>query len=214
MKLFPLFAAVLSMISLSACGDGGKRPENNRPGQTDPEILIAYFSCTGNTEKVADLIAEVTGGTLYELVPAAPYTSEDLDYGTDCRANREQNDPACRPAIAGSVENMEKYSVVYLGYPIWWAQAPKIVYTFLESYDFSGKTIVPFCTSGSSPIGNSAVNLHGSAKTATWLDGRRFSSDAVRSDAEAWIAGLEGGIKPSFHPRDSSVAPLPQNDAG
>lgn len=152
------------------------------------DILVAYFSCTNNTEKIAEYILEVAGGTLYEITPEVPYTSADLNYNTDCRANREQNDPSARPEISGSVENMEQYETVFIGYPIWWGQAPKIIYTFFESYDFSGKTIIPFCTSGSSGIGSSATNLSGLTTGATWKDGRRFSSSATKSQVEDWIA--------------------------
>ncbi len=153
-------------------------------------VLVAYFSATGNTEKVAGYIAQATGGTLYEILPEIPYTEDDLKYYTDCRADREQNDPSARPAIQGSVENMAEYDVIYLGYPIWHSQAPKIIYTFLESYDFSGKTIVPFCTSGSSPIGNSANNLHGLTEGATWLEGIRFPSNASNATIVEWIDSL------------------------
>lgn len=112
---------------------------------TGAHILIAYFSATNNTESVANHIKTTLGdkADIYEIVPETPYTSADLNYNTDCRANREQNDPNSRPAISGSVDNMEQYDVIFLGYPIWWGQAPKIMYTFLESYDLSGKTIVP-----------------------------------------------------------------------
>ena len=155
-----------------------------------PKILVAYFSCTNNTEGVAQKIAQATDGTLYEITPAVPYTSADLNYNTDCRANREQNDPNARPEITGSVENIEQYDVIFIGYPIWWGQAPKIIYTFLESYDFTGKTIIPFCTSGSSGIGSSATNLHNSARTANWLDGARFSSSVSQSNIQTWIEGI------------------------
>ena len=176
-------------VALSACGGSA---DLGKLGKTDPsDVLVAYFSCTNHTKSVANYIADITGGTLYEITPEIPYTSEDLNYNSDCRANREQNDDSARPAIKGEVENMEQYDVIYLGYPIWWGQAPKIIYTFLESYDLSGKTIVPFCTSGSSSIGSSATNLHSSASGATWLNGRRFSGAAQRSEVEAWIKELE-----------------------
>ena len=101
------------------------------------------------------------------------------------------NDPDVRPAISGSVENMEEYEVVFLGYPIWWAEAPRIINTFLESYDFSGKTIVPFCTSGGSGVGSSATNLQALASDSTvWLDGTRLASTASQSDIEDWLGGL------------------------
>lgn len=160
------------------------------PGESR-KVLIAYFSATNNTEGVANHLKAILDADLYEIVPETPYTSADLNYNTDCRANREQNDASARPAIAGSVSNMEQYDVIFLGYPIWWGQAPKIIYTFLESYDLGGKTIVPFCTSGSSGIGSSASNLHNLAGNATWLNGQRFGGGASRSTVESWLAGLE-----------------------
>ena len=160
------------------------------PDGEQSNVLTAYFSATGNTENIANTIAEIVGGDTYGITPAVPYTSADLNYNTDCRANREQNDPTCRPDIAGGVENMKDYDIVFIGYPIWWGQAPKIIYTFLESYDFSGKTIVTFCTSGSSGIGSSSANLHSSAPAAVWKDGQRFSGGASRSTVETWVNGL------------------------
>ena len=119
------------------------------------------------------------------------YSAADLNYNdSNGRANREQNDPDARPAISGSVADMGRYDVVFLGYPIWWGQAPRIVSTFLEGYDLAGKTIVPFCTSGSSGIGTSAEALHGLADSAEWLDGGRFSGGASRGEVEEWVNGL------------------------
>ena len=130
--------------------------------------LIVYFSATNNTENIANHIKTTLGddADLFEIVPETPYTSADLNYNTDCRANREQNDANARPAISGSVENMKQYDVIFLGYPIWWGQAPKIMYTFLESYDLNGKTVVPFCTSGSSGIAVPADAGSGDYRTA------------------------------------------------
>ena len=120
-----------------------------------------------------------------------PYTDEDLNYSNDsCRANQEQNDPAARPAITGTLENPEDYDVVFLGYPIWWGQAPKVIYTFLESCDFGDATIVPFCTSGSSGIGSSADGLQELTENAQWLDGQRFSSGASQDDVAQWVDSL------------------------
>ncbi len=150
-------------------------------------ILVAYFSATGTTRGVAEKIAKATGGTLFEIVPAVPYTAADLDYGTDCRANREQRDDAARPEIKSSVSDMGAFDVVYLGYPIWWSKAPKIIYTFLESYDFSGKTIVPFCTSGSSSINGSLSEIQALASGSTWLSGRRFEGNVAQSNVETWV---------------------------
>ena len=155
------------------------------------KILVAYFSATNNTAKIAGHIADATGAVLYQITPETPYTSADLNYNdSSSRATKEQNDASARPAISGNVENMANYDVVFLGYPIWWGQAPKILYTFVESYSFAGKTVVPFCTSGSSPIGTSATNLSASASEATWLSGNRFSGGASRDSVVSWINGL------------------------
>lgn len=151
---------------------------------SEPKVLVAYFSCTNTTKTVAEAIhGQVSGAYLYRITPAVPYTSADLNYNTDCRANREQNDPAARPEISGRVENIEQYDVIFIGYPIWWGQAPKIIYTFFESYDydFDGVTVIPFCTSGSSGIGSSATNLHASAPKANWKSGARISGNNVGS---------------------------------
>ena len=163
------------------------------PEPAAPHILVAYFSATNNTESIAKHIKTALGeeADLYEIVPQTPYTSADLNYNTDCRANREQNDPSARPAVNGSVENMAQYDVIFLGYPIWWGQAPKILYTFVEAYDLSGKTIVPFCTSGSSGIGSSAANLHSLAEDAAWLDGQRFGGGASSADVQSWVDSLD-----------------------
>lgn len=155
------------------------------------KVLVAYFSCTGSTEKIARHIGDALGVTPYRIMPETPYTSADLDYGNSAsRTTLEQNDPNARPAVTGKVEDMADYDVIFLGYPIWWGQAPKIMYTFVESCDLSGKTIVPFCTSGSSPIGSSATNLSKSASGATWLTGNRFSGSASRESVVSWINGL------------------------
>ena len=159
-------------------------------------ILVAYFSCTGNTEAVAQQAAELLGADLYEITPEVPYTEEDLNYNdSSTRATTEQDDPDARPAISGSVANMEQYETILLGYPIWWGQAPRIISTFLESYDFSGKTIVPFCTSGSSGVGSSADNLHAlCSDDAVWMDGTRF--DGAQTTAEEisqWLSEMGVG---------------------
>ncbi len=155
-------------------------------------ILVAWFSCTGTTEQIAQWVIGETGADSYEIVPEDPYTEEDLAYYTGGRADQEQADSTVRPAICGSVENIEQYDVIFLGYPIWHGQAPRIISTFLESYDLSDVTIIPFCTSHSSGIGSSAENLHSlCADTVTWMDGRRFSGDATESDVVEWVESLE-----------------------
>lgn len=158
----------------------------------DKKSIVVYFSCTDNTKKIAEYIAESTSADIYRIEPAVPYTSEDLNYGNaDSRTSKEQNDTTARPEIAGALPDLNGYENVYIGYPIWWGQAPKIMYTFVESCNLSGKTVIPFCTSGSSSIGTSAKNLQAAvASQATWLDGRRFAGSSPRSDVENWISGL------------------------
>ena len=165
---------------------------NNVPEEAAGKVLVAYFSCTGNTEGVAQKIAEKLNADTYEIVAEQPYTNDDLNYNdSSSRSTKEQNDDSCRPAISGSVGNMDDYDIVVIGYPIWWGQAPKIMYTFMESYDFSEKTVVPFCTSASSGVGSSADNLHSSASdSVNWLDGTRLSSDASEEDIADWLGGL------------------------
>ena len=168
--------------------------QGSNPAEPDESnILVAYFSCANNTEGIAEYIIDELNADRYEIIPAVPYTAEDLNYSnSDCRANREQNDPSARPQISGYVENIESYDIVFLGYPIWRGQAPKIIYTFLESYDLSGKIIVPFCTSASSNIGSSASNLHDiCSDSVTWLSGRRFAASATRDSVISWINDLE-----------------------
>lgn len=158
-------------------------------------MTVAYFSATNTTKPLAEYIAGGLDADIYEIVPQEPYTSADLNYNnSSSRTTAEMNDPDARPAISGGVNDMEQYDIVFIGYPIWWGQAPRIVSAFLESYDFSGKTIVPFCTSGSSGIGSSAANLHSLANGATWLDGRRFSGGTSRGAMIEWVNSLGLGI--------------------
>ena len=155
-------------------------------------VLVAYFSCTGTTERIAGFIAETLGAATFRITPETPYTEADLNYAdSETRATREQRDPNCRPGISGVAEDMEDYDVIFLGYPIWWGQAPRILYTFVESCSLRGKTVVPFCTSGSSGIGSSAENLSKSAPDAVWLEGRRFGGSADRETVAQWVGTLE-----------------------
>ena len=155
------------------------------------KTLVVYFSCTGTTELVAEYITKILGVDIYEIVPENPYTEADLAYYTNGRADQEQNDPDARPTISGGVENMDEYDTIILGYPIWHGQAPRIISTFLESYDFSGKTIVPFCTSHSSGIGSSADNLHVLCADSTlWMEGRRFEAGTSKKTIEEWLGNV------------------------
>lgn len=150
-------------------------------------VLIAYFSWSGNTEQVAQIIQQETGGDLFEIAPATAYT-DDYNELLDI-AQQEQSDNA-RPELAGQVENWEQYDTIFIGYPIWWGDAPKIISTFLETYDFDGKTIVPFCTSGSSSIGGSVSDLEALTSGAAWLEGQRFSGSASQETVSQWVDSL------------------------
>lgn len=164
-------------------------PEPAPDGESD--VLVAYFSCTGNTGNVANLLAVSLDADLYEITPEEPYTSADLDYtNSGSRTQVEQRDPSARPAVSGSVDDMEDYEIVFIGYPIWNGDAPRIISTFLESCDWSGKTIVPFCTSASSGIGSSAADLHSLTSGAVWLEGRRFSSSVSQEQVDSWVTEL------------------------
>ncbi len=166
-------------------------PEETLVEEQGSRILVAYFSATNTTEGVAEHIANGLDADLYEIVPEEPYTDADLDYNdNNSRSTIEMNDPDARPAISGSVENMGQYDIVFIGYPIWWGEAPRIVNTFVESYDFSGKTIVPFCTSGGSGIGSSATNLEQLTNGAEWLDGQRLNGSDSQDTVMEWVNGL------------------------
>lgn len=155
--------------------------------KTAKKVLVAYFSATGTTETIAGYINDTVSGVLYEIIPSVPYTSADLNYSdSDSRTSSEQNDKNARPAISGTVTGMDEYDIIFLGYPIWHGQAPRIISTFLESYDFSSKTIIPFCTSASSGIGSSDTELHSFTESATWEDGKRFSGNEDKSSVADW----------------------------
>lgn len=154
--------------------------------------LVAFFSCTGTTKKVAENLSKAIGGDLYEIVPTKLYTNADLNW-TDktSRSSLEMNDKNSRPEIATKVSNMEDYDTIFIGFPIWWYVAPRIINTFLESYDFSGKTIIPFATSGGSGLGNTITELKLScSKTTKWIEGKRFESSISEKELENWVSKL------------------------
>lgn len=150
-------------------------------------VIVVYFSRTGHTKPLAEYIKDELNADLYEIEAKIPYTDDDIKYYTDCRADREQKDPSARPEIAGELPDLSKYDTVFLGYPIWHGQAPKIIYTFLESVDVSGKTVIPFCTSASSPVGSSAENLHPLSPDAVWKAGTRFAIGTEREEIKEWL---------------------------
>lgn len=214
-KIISVIFSVLMFVTMTACGNvpneemqaelsetvnnlpspvsenNSKEPENTEEN-VDTKTLVVFFSCTGTTESLAEYAAEILYADIYEITPEEPYTEADLAYYTNGRADKEQSDPEARPAISGSVPDMNSYDTIVIGYPIWHGQAPKIIYTFLESCDFSEKTIVPFCTSHSSGIGSSADNLHPVCdKSVVWLEGRRFAGDASKDDIQNWLEDID-----------------------
>lgn len=164
-------------------------PENADTVSEHTDTLVVYFSATGHTEPLAGYAAEYLNADLYEIIPEIAYTEEDLNYNDpSTRATREQNDAAARPGIAGVLPDISDYDTIIIGHPIWWGQAPKIIYTFLESCDWSGKTLATFCTSASSGLGSSAENLKASALgNPNWLESRRFSIGTGADEMAAWL---------------------------
>ena len=156
------------------------------------KVLVACFSASGQTSQLARTLAKATGGNVHEIEPAQPYTPADLDWNDKrSRSTLEMNDPTSRPAIANRVSGMDAYDVVFVGFPIWWYVAPTIVSTFLEAYDFSGKTIIPFATSGGSGMGGTESILKACCSPdAKWKPGRVLSSHAGEAEVSRWVESL------------------------
>lgn len=156
----------------------------------DKHILVAYFSVTGTTARAAEKLANVTGGELYAITPAESYTSADLDWNDQrSRSSVEMNDPKSRPAIKSKKENIADYDVVFIGYPIWWNLAPRVVNTFIESHDLTGKTVIPFATSGGSTLAGSAAVLKKAYPALNWKEGRLLNR-ADEKTIRTWIEKL------------------------
>jgi len=157
------------------------------------KILVAYFSCSGATAKVANDIAEVSGSDLYEIKPEIPYTNADLNWmDKQARSTIEMHNPSFRPAILGKIKNFDQYDAVFLGFPIWWYVAPTIINTFLESYDFADKTIVLFVTSGGSGFGQTVDKLKVSCSETTVIkEGKLLNSRVTKKDLTDWIKSLD-----------------------
>ena len=163
---------------------------------TESNVLVACFSATGNTWPLAQYAAEYLHADLFRIEAEVPYTDADLNYNDDsCRANQEMGDDSSRPALAATVENMEQYDTVILAFPIWWGQAPRIIETFIEAHDLSGKTVLPFCTSGSSGFGSTGEILAAlTDDTVNWIEGARLSASTTAEEMAAWLA--EKGVEP------------------
>lgn len=156
------------------------------------DVLVVYFSATRTTKGVAEKIAAITGGDLYEIKAAQEYTEADLDWNdSSSRTTKEQNDSSIRPEIGSESVSLDGYSTIYIGYPIWWGEEPRIMDTFVESCSFDGITVIPFCTSSSSGIGRSGQNLADNAGSGNWLDGRRFGAGTTEDEVKSWIEELQ-----------------------
>lgn len=220
-KIVTIFMAVAIALCFAACGNGADKPSNQQPelaeenreeqdmgsegtvhDDEDTEnasnALVVYFSATGNTKAVAETIASLQDADIYEIVPEQPYTEEDLNYDDrSTRATAEQNDPEARPAISGSIEDMGKYDVIYVGYPIWWGDMPRILYTFFDTYDLAGKNIAPFCTSGGSGLSGTPETIGGLEDGAEVLEGLHISDSSVdraEDTVSEWLSRI-GHVK-------------------
>ncbi|MBQ4277595.1 MAG: NAD(P)H-dependent oxidoreductase [Bacteroidaceae bacterium] len=184
MKRTIIIMAALMAISLGVCA------QNKTKDMKQTKTLVAYFSASGTTKGVATLLAEVTGADLHEIKPEKPYTEADLDWrNNQSRSSVEMKDKKSRPAITGKIDNMDNYTTIYIGYPIWWYTAPTIINTFIEAYNLKGKTLIPFATSGSSPIKKSCDDLRAAYPDLTWKEGKLLNR-ATKQDIEAWVKGL------------------------
>lgn len=183
-KILLSLLIILTLFTIAGCGTKNETTnnDNSNSNNSSNEIkensksVVLYFSATGTTKSIAQRIAKESNSDIIEIIPTEKYKSEDLNYNSDCRANREQNDSKARPEIENTID-VTKYDTVYLGYPIWWGTNPKIILTLLDTYDFTGKTIIPFCTSGSTGISGSVGDLRNYNSKLTIKDGKRFSSN-------------------------------------
>lgn len=184
--MYRFLLILLSVVGMVTATDAQQKQDMNK-GKSNHKILVTYFSATGTTARAAEKLADVTDGELYAIVPAQPYTNADLDWNDkQSRSSIEMNDPKSRPAIKDRKENITDYDVIFLGYPIWWDLAPRVINTFIETYDLKGKTVIPFATSGGSGIANSITVLKKEYPELDWKQGRllnRFDENAVRE----WI---------------------------
>ena len=219
-KIFSLSLAAVMALSLAACGQSNGTDDSQSTSQSqetpsstasqepsgstsapdaaaptsDGNVLVVYYSASGNTEAVAGYIAEATGGDLFAITPAEPYTSDDLNWTDEnSRVSQEYADESLRDVelTTTKVENWDSYNTVFIGYPIWWGIAAWPTDSFVEANDFTGKTVIPFCTSSSSGLGQSGELLAELAGTGDWLEGQRFRSGVSQEDVSEWVDSLE-----------------------
>ncbi len=203
-KVITLIISLFLVLGLSGCSNNlqdessnsstnENKTENTDTTTTDSKTLVVYYSATGNTEEAANLIAQETNGDLFELEPVEPYSDDDLNWSDEnSRVVYEHDNEDARNVelVSATVENWDEYDRVFIGYPLWWQIAAWPVNSFVENNDFTGKTVIPFCTSSSDGIGESGQLLANMAGTGNWLEGRRFSSSVAQDDVQEWIASL------------------------
>ena len=216
-RVLPILLAILLLAALAACAGStttGDPTENSaadttkerlatatsadttaapaqEPSAETGKTLVVVFSATGTTKGVAEKIAAIENADLYEIKAAQDYTAADLNWNdSGSRTTLEQNDKSARPEIGSAPLTLDGYTKIYIGYPIWWGEEPRIMDTFVETYAFDGITMIPFCTSGGSGIGRSGQNLAENAGSGNWLEGQRFSGSVSEADLQAWIDGL------------------------
>ena len=203
-KVITLIMSLFLVLGLSGCSNNSQdessnsstnenKTENTNTTTTDSKTLVVYYSATGNTEEAANLIAQETNGDLFELEPVEPYSDDDLNWSDEnSRVVYEHDHEDARNVelVSTTVENWDEYDRVFIGYPLWWQIAAWPVNSFVENNDFTGKTVIPFCTSSSDGIGESGQLLADMAGTGNWLEGRRFSSSVSQDDIQEWISSL------------------------
>lgn len=205
-----MMTAILCAAAFTACGNNNRQQESvnvreqeagnseqqEASGSTEEQagkVLVAYYSATGNTKAVGDAIAQYTGGDVFEIIPVNAYTNEDLDWREEgSRVNQEHEDESLQDIelVSDTVDNFDSYDTIFIGYPIWWHEAAWVVNHFVKDNDFTGKTVIPFCTSSSSDLGESGTHLAEMAGTGDWQEGRRFGSSAGEDEVTEWLAGL------------------------
>lgn len=193
-KLTALLTGILMVLGLAACGSSSDSDQAQAgDGEGGGNVLVVYYSATGNTEEVAQYIADATGGDLFALEPADPYTDEDLDWTNENSRvvyEHENEDARAVELTADTVDNWDSYDTIFIGYPIWWGEAAWPVDGFVEANDFTGKTVIPFCTSSSSGLGDSGQLLEEMAGTGDWQEGMRFQSGTDQQEVQDWVDSL------------------------
>jgi len=191
LKLISVLCALFCISPLGACTKGNSTSQEEGPKDDKAKTLVVYFSCTNITKGIADRIANILSAAEFRIEPVQPYTAADLNYNDrNCRANQEQSNDAARPAISNSIADITAYDIVYVGFPIWWGKMPKIMFTFFDAYDLGGKTIIPFCTSGSSGIGTAMSEIRTLEPKATVKEGRRFSGRESEDTVKSWLEAI------------------------